>query len=65
MHRIEMLDTNEMEVQIKMCFYAQSSLDAAKSSMVTNPFGYYQCAESMVIFGNGNIVVEVRVNMIL
>jgi hypothetical protein len=52
MHRIEMLDTKEMEVQIKMFFfYARLSLDATKSSMVTNPFGYYQCAESMVIFG--------------
>jgi hypothetical protein len=28
--------------------------------MVTNPFGYYQCVESMVIFGNGNIVLEVK-----
>jgi hypothetical protein len=39
MHRIEMLDTKEMEVQIKMFFfYARLSLDATKSGMVTNPF---------------------------
>jgi hypothetical protein len=33
MHRIEMLDTKEMEVQIKMFFFY-----ATKSGMVTNPF---------------------------